>query len=253
MDYKSVNQTAWNTLTNDHLQSDFYDVEGFIAGDRDPNPIDLEALPDVNGKSLLHLQCHFGMDTLAWAARGATVTGVDLSPNAIAAAKELALKCELDGEFICSDLYGFGETNERQFDIVYTSYGVLAWLPDMTRWAEVVAAALKPGGTFYIGEFHPSVWLLDGASYFPQKEAYVETWEGYTEIKSEITTHEWPHSLSEVFTALLDAGLRITSFAEYPYTFSGCIEGSVEREPGKWYRTHKDADQPLIFTLTATK
>ncbi len=150
MDSQTVNKTAWNTLTKSHLKSDFYDLPGFKSGTNSLCDIALEALPDVKGKELLHLQCHFGMETLSWARNGARVTGVDFSPDAIVAAEKLRDELNLDGEFICSDLYEFGETNEDLFDIVFTSYGVLNWLPDLTRWAETIARALIPGGTFFM-------------------------------------------------------------------------------------------------------
>ena len=165
-DYLSINQQAWNERTDIHFTSQFYDVEGFLAGNSTLHDIELNQIGEVQNKSLLHLQCHFGLDTLSWARLGAKVTGVDLSSTAIEKAKQLADKAALAAQFICSDVYGFGEQCQQQFDIVYTSYGVLCWLPSMDKWAETVAKCLKPGGKIHLVEFHPFLDIKFGYDYF---------------------------------------------------------------------------------------
>jgi len=155
MDYLKTNKDAWNNRTNIHLKSEFYDVTSFKAGKCSLNPIELTQLGNVKGKSLLHLQCHFGQDSLSWARSGAKVTGVDLSSTAIEKAKELNDALQLDATFIESDVYAFGEENEQLFDVVYTSYGVLCWLPDLDRWAQTIYNALKIGGDFHLVECQP--------------------------------------------------------------------------------------------------
>ncbi len=254
MSYKELNKKAWNDAAEAHFGSEFYNVEGFLNGENSLHETELAALGDVSGKSLLHLQCHFGMDTLSWAQLGAEAVGVGLSDQAISQARELNDRLNLNVEFICSDLYDFGESNSREFDIVYTSYGVLTWLPDLDIWAKTVASSLKSGGTFFIVEFHPAIWLMEGASYFPQDKPYEENWEGYTDKKSAGNiVHEWPHSLGEIVTALLNAGLKITEFSELPFLHHNWLEGSEEREPGKWFRQFKGEDQPIMFTIKATR
>ncbi|TMB65463.1 MAG: class I SAM-dependent methyltransferase, partial [Chloroflexi bacterium] len=137
------------------MGSGLYDVTGFKAGKSRLKPVEREELTGVQGKSLLHIQCHFGLDTLSWAREGAIVTGVDFSEPALEAARGLADECGIEARFIHSDVYSVPQKLSEQFDIVFTSYGALCWLPDMHRWAEIVARFLKPGGTFYMVEFHP--------------------------------------------------------------------------------------------------
>src|SRR3954471_2686138 len=150
-----TNRAHWDQATEIHARANDYGIEDFRAGACRLHRVEVEELGDVRGKSLLHLQCHFGLDTLSWARRGADVTGVDFSPRGIALARELAQECSIDARFVESDLYALPEKLSGQFDIVYTSYGVLCWLPEPTRWGQIIARFLKPGGTFYIVEAHP--------------------------------------------------------------------------------------------------
>ncbi|MCG2767215.1 MAG: class I SAM-dependent methyltransferase, partial [Anaerolineae bacterium] len=161
--YLETNRELWNGWAKLHIESAYYDVEGFKAGGESLHPLEIEEVGDVSGKTLLHLQCHFGQNTLSWARRGARVTGVDFSDDAIALACSLSRELDIEAEFIRSDIYDLPEVLDRQFDIVFTSYGVLCWLPDLTRWAEIVARYLSPGGTFYIAEFHPLLTMFDDA------------------------------------------------------------------------------------------
>lgn len=167
-----ANKKVWDALTGPHLLSEFYDVEGFKAGNDWLRPLEIEEMGDVHGKTLLHLQCHFGQDTLSWGRRGAIVTGVDFSDEAIDYARKLSKETGIKADFICSDIYALPEILDQQFDIVFTSYGVLTWLPDLKRWAEVVAHFLKPGGFFYIVEIHPILYII---GYEPNPELRVKT------------------------------------------------------------------------------
>ena len=151
MDYLSVNQESWNRRAEVHFVSQFYDVDGFLAGQSSLTEIELAELPNVSGQRLLHLQCHFGLDTLSLARMGAFCTGVDLSPVAIDKALELKRKTNLDSTFISSDIYHFDRGAEPRYDIVFTSYGVVCWLPDLRQWAEVISANLALGGHFLYG------------------------------------------------------------------------------------------------------
>jgi 2-polyprenyl-3-methyl-5-hydroxy-6-metoxy-1,4-benzoquinol methylase len=158
------NLALWNEWTRIHEKSKMYNIEGFLAGENRLHSIELDELgAQVPGRSMLHLQCHFGLDSLSWARLGAQVTGADFSGEAIRLAKALNEKAGLSARFVCSELDKLPGVLEGQFDIVYTSYGVLTWLPDLTRWAQVIDHFLKPGGTFYMVEFHPYFMTLDDA------------------------------------------------------------------------------------------
>ena len=159
--YIEINKQSWNKKTSTHLTSDFYDVEGFLNGNSSLNEIELELLGDVKGKSILHLQCHFGQDTISLGRLGARTTGIDLSDKAIESAIELAEKAGIEASFICCDIYDLPNHLNEQFDIVYTSYGTLGWLPDIDKWAKIVSRYLKPDGKFVFVEFHPVVWMFD--------------------------------------------------------------------------------------------
>lgn len=251
MDYLKINQSAWNARTCIHVDSSFYDVSGFLEGETSLNEIELSEIGDVAGKSLLHLQCHFGLDTLSWARRGAAVTGVDLSPVAISQARSLAQQSGINAEFIASDVYAFGEMNGKTWDIVFSSYGAVCWMPDIRKWAKTVSGCLKPGGIFYIAEFHPVYDLLTGYPYFHRTEPDVDAEQTYTENappeKNTVVT--WAHPVSEVLNALIAAGIDIVQFNEYPFSPYDCFDGLEERQPGKFYLSHKGQDAPLVYTI----
>ena len=159
-DYLEINRKSWNNRVDVHLKSDFYDVEGFLKGESSLNDIELGLLGDIKGKSILHLQCHFGQDTISLGRLGANVTGVDLSDKAIDHAKILAGKANVNATFICCDIYDLPAHLNEQFDIIFTSYGVIGWLPDMNKWAQIISNYLKPNGKFVFVEFHPIVWMF---------------------------------------------------------------------------------------------
>ncbi|MDR7119682.1 class I SAM-dependent methyltransferase [Rheinheimera soli] len=146
MNYLQINKNAWDKRTEVHVDSKFYDLDSFKKGKCSLNPVELNEVGNVEGKSLLHLQCHFGQDTLSWARLGAIVTGVDLSSNAIGQANALKNDLGLEATFIESDVCQFGREHTKQYDIVYTSYGVLCWLPNLDEWANTIAKSLKTGG-----------------------------------------------------------------------------------------------------------
>lgn len=255
MDYLSMNRQAWDHRAAVHLESRFYDVPGFLVGKTSLQEIELAEMPDVQGKTLLHLQCHFGLDTLSWARKGARVTGVDFSPVAIAQAEEIAAQAGLKAQFICTDVYSFAEQRPTQYDMVFVSYGALCWLPDVTRWAKVVADSLKPGGVFYMVEFHPMLDLLDGYPYFPHQEADIEESGTYTENDdgSKHAMAEWSHPLSEVVNALIRAGIVIEHLNEFPFSPYNCFENLLEREPGRYYLSTTPHPAPLLYSITGRK
>jgi len=258
--YIEINKQSWNNRTDVHIKSDFYDLDGFMNGKSSLKSIELDLLGDVSGKSILHLQCHFGQDTLSLSRMGAKVTGVDLSDNAIKVAKELTENLNVDAEFICCDLYDLPNHLNKTFDIVFTSYGTIGWLPDLDKWAAVVSKFLKSGGKFVFAEFHPVVWMFDDAfekieyNYF--KNEAIETLEGsYTESTTDQEQQfiTWNHSLSEVLRSLLNNDLQINSFNEYDYSPYNCFQKTIEFEPGKFRIEHLGNNIPMVYSLTATK
>lgn len=190
--FTEINKEYWDGLTEIHEKSKFYDVEGFIKGKSSLNFIELEALGDVKEKSLLHLQCHFGMDTLSWARLGAKVTGIDISDKAVKLARSLNERLKLDAEFISSNIYDLKEKTDKKFDIVFTSYGVTGWLPDLDKWGGIISHFLKPGGIFFIAEFHPVVWMFDDDfkylkySYFHNAEPIIDEMKALIQVKGNI-------------------------------------------------------------------
>lgn len=255
MDYLATNKKAWDKRTKVHIESKFYDVDSFISGKSSLNDIELNEVGEVEGKSLVHLQCHFGLDTLSWARLGAKVTGVDLSQESISKAKSLAESLSLDANFICSDVYEFGKENSEIFDIVYTSYGALCWLPDLTKWAVTIANSLKIGGQVNIVEFHPINELLSGNSYFSTKEPDVASEGTYTENctgeKSTMVT--WVHPISEVINALIEAGVCIESFNEYPDSPYNCFEGLEKISDNNYQRISSGQQVPLVYSIKGRK
>src|SRR5690606_5040157 len=160
-DYLAINKKSWNQRVQTHLDSEFYELPAFLKGKSSLNQIELDLLKDIKGKSILHLQCHFGQDSISLARMGAKVTAVDFSDKAIDAAKELCTKLGVDVNFLCSDIYELPHILDGQFDIVFTSYGTIGWLPDLQKWAKVVSHYLKNKGEFIFVEFHPVVWMFD--------------------------------------------------------------------------------------------
>ena len=265
----AANEALWDAWTAVHASGDFYDLESFRAGGVRLRSYEIEMVGDVTGKSLLHLQCHFGIDTLSWARLGARVTGADFSPAAIELARQLANDLGFpDARFVRANLYDLPSVLDDQFDVVYTSRGVLGWLPDIGRWARVVAHYLAPGGTFFISEVHPVVQALEDENVRPGeiRLAY-PYWEhaepltfavkgSYADPDADVgehTEHGWDHGLGEIVTALVDAGLRIERLVEHPF-LEWKAEFLVEDDEGRW-RLPPDAggELPLMFSLVATK
>jgi len=251
LDYISINKKAWDKRTHIHCESKFYDVKNFLEGKSSLNNIELVEVGSVTGKSLLHLQCHFGLDTLSWARAGAQVTGVDLSSDAIVKANELANKINIKANFICNDIYKFGERNKEKYDIVFISYGALCWLPDLKKWAEVIAKSLKVDGQVNLVEFHPFNDLLTGYSYFGSESPDVEEEITYTENCGEETQKviTWAHSISEVLNALIDVGICIESFNEHIYSPYKCLEGAEHVKNKGYQLLFSGQNVPVIYSI----
>ncbi len=258
MHYLDINKASWNERVEPHLTSDFYDVEGFKKGKTSLNQIELDLLGDVRGKSILHLQCHFGQDSMSLSRMGAQVVGVDFSDKAIRAAKQIRDELGLDTEFVLNDVLSLDASKlDGLFDIVFTSYGTIGWLPDIQKWAEVVARFMKPGGQFIIAEFHPVVWMFDDDiqyvrySYF-NKEEIEEIEEGsYTDQSEHLRTKfiTWNHGLSEVFNALKAKGLHISDFNEFDYSPYKCFKEMVETSPGKYMLKGNENKFPMVYSM----
>ena len=253
--YLEMNRDGWDLRTEAHFVSEFYDVDGFLAGKQSLREIEQAELCDVRGKRLLHLQCHFGLDTLSWTREGAVCPGVDLSPAAIGRARELATRAGLEADFVCSDICTFERSGSQPYDIVFTSYGAVCWISDLERWAEVISANLAIGGTFYMAEFHPVYDLLTGYSYFSRSEPDVEEEASYTENAGDAVAEfaVWSHPFMDVINALVGAGIRIDRLNEFPFSPYNCFDGLEEREPGRFYLAHKGNDVPLVYSVTGTK
>ncbi len=260
-DYIQINKQLWNERTAHHLKSDFYAMPHFLAGKSSLNDIEMELLGDVRGKSVLHLQCHFGQDSLSLARSGAAVCGVDFSEQAIEKARELNVQMGLHADFICTDIYELPQHLDRQFDIVFTSYGVLGWLPDMQQWAGIVSRYLKSGGALVLVEFHPVAWMFDNDfthirySYF-NRETIEETEPGTYADESapiELSSLSWNHDLAEVLGSLLSAGLNLKTFREFDYSPYNCFKNMVATAPGKYCIKGLEGKIPMLYALKAIK
>jgi SAM-dependent methyltransferase len=259
--YLEINRSAWNKKVDVHLNSDFYAVNDFIKGETSLNSIELNLLGDVRHKKLLHLQCHFGQDSISLSRIGATVTGIDLSDKAIQEAEELVKKCNTNARFVCCDVYDVNNQIKEKFDIVFSSYGTIGWLPDLNKWAQVISEALKPGGEFVFVEFHPVVWMFDdnferiAYSYF-NSGPIIETYSGSYADKNAPIQNElvmWNHSLADVIQNLIQHGLEITSFSEFDYSPYNCFNETVEVEFKKFRIKHLGNNIPMVYALKAKK
>lgn len=259
--YLDINRQSWNQRVDIHLASDFYDLPGFLQGNTSLKEIELALLGDLRGKTVLHLQCHFGQDSISLARLGAQVTGVDLSDKAIETARQLAETCHVDATFICCDVYDLPQHLNEQFDIVFTSYGTIGWLPDLDQWATVVSTFLKPNGKFVFVEFHPVVWMFDdhfkeiAYNYFNTR-AIEETSNGtYADMEAPVSLDcvTWNHGTGEVLNSLIRHGLELNAFDEFDYSPYNCFLETIEFEPKKYRIKHLDDKIPMVFALVATK
>ena len=273
---RAANLRLWNAWTTIHEHAPGYNTAAFKAGATSLTPVELEELgPYVHeGTTLLHLQCHFGLDTLSWARRGARVVGLDLSDEAVALARRLADEVGLAGraEFVCSDLYDAdAHLGDRRFDVVFVNWGAIEWLPDLERWAAIVARHLRPGGTFYLAEIHPMARMLDDEApegelrfrfrYFPApEEPDIDPVRGsYADPDAEtegLQAYGWPHSFAEILGSLTAAGLVVRQLHEFPFAPAPFWEWMVVDDDRLWWLPDGHGghrrDQPFTFTLRAT-
>jgi SAM-dependent methyltransferase len=269
-DYRDVNRANWDDRVPAHVASPDYAVRRFTE---DPGFIsevvrfDLPLLGNVAGLRGVHLQCHIGTDTVSLARLGASMTGVDFSGPAVAAARELASAAGADARFVQSDVYAAAEVLEPgSFDLVYTGIGALCWLPSVRRWAQVVAALLRPGGRLFIRDGHPMLFALDRSPdgglvttypYFEQAQAQVFD-EAGTYVQSDAVfehtvTHEWNHGLGEIVTALLDEGMTLTGLAEHDSVPWDPYPGVMTETNGEWRLTEEPSRLACSFTIQAVR
>lgn len=255
--YLQLNREAWNNKVESHLQSDFYNLAAFEAGWNSLREIEIPLLGDLAGKSVLHLQCHFGQDTLSMARQGALCTGIDLSDKAIAAAQDLSSKLKLPAHFIACDLYRLQDHVQDQFDIVFSSYGTIGWLPDLKAWAQIIFEQLKVGAYFVFAEFHPVLWMYDSEfkhidySYFNKQEIREVETGTYADPQAPIksTTVSWNHSLAEVLQALLDTGLKLEHFQEFDYSPYPCFQNMTETGKDRYQIKGLEGKLPMVYAL----
>ncbi|OGH37868.1 MAG: hypothetical protein A2905_02100 [Candidatus Levybacteria bacterium RIFCSPLOWO2_01_FULL_36_10] len=260
-DYVTANKKWWNDVTSIHLHSKLYDLPGFKKGKSSLVPIEQEEVGEVSGKSLLHLMCHFGMDTLSWARLGAIATGVDLSDDSIKIAKKLSKEINVPAKFICSDIYKLPDVLDKKFDIIFTSYGVLCWLSNIKKWAKIINQYLKVGGMFYIVELHPFTNVLSfdfkiHYKYFKKGPDIDDSSGTYADWGADIkgSTYLWSYAISDVINALIYEGLKIEYVHEFPFTTYDQFPGLMEQnEKGQYVLKNKKIQIPLLFSLKATK
>lgn len=260
MDYLSANKKIWDGRVEAHMASDFYDNDSFLKGRNSLNKIELDVLGDIRNQTIAHLQCHFGQDSLSMARMGAKVTGVDLSEKAIEQAKNLNQQLQLDAEFYCSDILTY-QGQKEAFDIVFASYGVLGWHPDITTWFKVASQLLKPGGRVVLVEFHPVLWMFDATfshiehSYFNRQAIVEQVTDSYTDgsdLDEPLTEYGWNHSLSDVFNALKKNGLQLQQFEEFDYSPYNCFQGCVETQQGFQIESLQ-GKLPMVYAIEAIK
>ena len=254
-----TNRNSWNKRTQEHFASGFYNVKGFLNGDTSLHPLDIDLLGDVKGKKILHLQCHFGMDSISLSRMGAKVTAADLSDEAIAKARHLAAKTGSDAEFICCNIFDLPHYLNDKFDIVYTSYGVINWYPDLDKWGALISRYLKPQGKFVMVEFHPVLWMFDTQfekieAAYSRDEPYITLSETYTNAAEKGLYEEvtWNHGLSKVLQALLNHELQIIQFEEYDYSPVNLF-GKMTEANGKYRLKNKEGLIPILFSVVAKK
>lgn len=259
--YIEVNKKLWNDKVNFHYESDFYNIPSFLEGNSSLTEIEMPFLDNIASKKVLHLQCHFGQDSISLSQLGAKVTGVDFSEVAIKTAQDLASKMQTETKFICADIYDLPNHLNEKFDVVFCSYGTIGWLPDLEKWANVISHFLTPAGKFIFAEFHPFIWMYDSDfksidyNYFNTEAIIEETVGTYANRSAPLKNNSvsWNHPISEVVNSLIENGFRIDRFEEFNFSPFNCFDNMVEDEP-KRFRIKSLANKiPMVYLIVATK
>ena len=259
VNYAKINKKWWNAITPIHSKSHLYNLSTFKKGKTSLQQLELQEVGSVKGKSMLHLMCHFGMDSISWAREGANVTGVDLSDESIKLAKKLSSDTDVPVEFICADIYELPNILHKKYDIIFMSYGVLLWLSDIEKWAEIITHFLKKGGVFYIAEIHPFTTILSyecklSYNYF-DRGPYLDDSDGtYTNWNTNIKgiTYEWSHTMGDILNALIKQGLQIKYVHEFPYTMYNQFPGLMKKnKQGQYVLKNTKVQIPLLFSIKA--
>ena len=264
-EFYDTNLAKWNEMANLHFAGG-YDIEGFLAGKCSLQALEVEELGDVQGKKLLHLMCHIGLDTISWGKRGAEVTGVDFSEKAIEHARELAEKVGQKARFIAANVYEVPEKLDEQFDVVFMSYGVLCWLASIDKLTAIIERYLVPGGTFYIAEIHPLNQIFDDESNvqeFSVKYGYFShgrpsEWQSEFSYASSTPlqntkSYEWNYTLGDLVSGLASRGLCVEFLHEFPFLCYKGLPFLEQKEDGWWYAPADKPQVPLLFSLKAKK
>jgi SAM-dependent methyltransferase len=265
-DWMPANRRNWEERAAIHARNrtGFYPIDRLKAGEDILQPIEAAEIGDVAGKRLIHLQCHIGLDTLCLARRGAIVTGLDFSPTAIAAARALASELGIPAEFVESDVFGARERLNGSFDLAFVTWGTICWLPDIGRWAQVVASLLAAGGVLYLADAHPSALVLEEIDgrilpHYPwrvsaDKPLIFEDAQTYTGDVTELVekrNYEWIHPLSAIITGLIEAGLQLEFLHEHE-RLPWKLFPSMRPDGDRMFRLPETAVPiPLSFSLMA--
>jgi SAM-dependent methyltransferase len=266
LEQHELNRRRWEEITPVHVRSSFYNVEGFLRGERALDQLESDGAGDVRGRSLLHLQCHFGLGALSFARLGAQVTGVDFSESSIAKARELSDRCRLSARtrFLCCEVLELDQHLDERFDVVFTSYGVITWLCDLARWGRIISRFLKPGGRFFMVEIHPVSFMFHEESgkleiaydYFNDPGGLVIPPEPDYADRNYVPVHGerfWAWSLADVHSAIAAAGLQITDFREYPFSIYRQFSYLERHEDGFWHMPAGRPQMPLLFSISARR
>jgi SAM-dependent methyltransferase len=267
-EYFATNRKNWDERVAIHRRDEtgFYEVGKVLAGEDKLNAIEAAELGNIKDFRIAHLQCHFGLDSVCLAGRGASVVGLDFSPEAIAEARRIAKATKRDASFVEGNVYEARELLQGEFDMVYVTWGAINWLPELGPWAKVVASLLKPGGHLYLAETHPAILCFEWVEgkivphyhwrtpkHQPTASDLPFTYNGASDRLQNTRTYEWIHPLSDIIGSLREAGLGIDWYHEHPALTWALFPNMIEGEDGL-YRMPADFPQlPLSFSLKAVK
>lgn len=255
-DHFEENRGHWEEMVEDVSVTDSVDaIDEFLSGESALFPFQREELGSVDGKTLIDLQSHIGIRTLSWARDGATVTGVDISSASVALSREVAVEAGVAdrAQFIQANILDLPERHDECYDIVVTNFGVLCWMPDIDRWAEVVAELLNPGGTFYLAEHHPLATALSDDLGAENARITVENpyFSTETPTTEDGPPYKWTHGLGEILSALIDAGIELQFIHEHPFSVLQRSPEMVQDENGYW-RFGNEFNLPLLVSINGT-